>query len=119
MVAGEPLPDPAPLEGVAERPGPRRPGGGEGVDVDLAAFEARPRVVVGVGGIDAADEPRWQAALGLQMGERLERAGGDDTAEVEHHRSYRHTLPFRSGPIMGSVRRRRSTGPTCIVRPWV
>ena len=106
-IAGEPLEHEPPIELVAERAGLGRPGGGEGVDVDLAPFQAGPGIVVGVGRIDAADEPGRQAALGFQVGERLERAGRDDTAEVEHHRSYRHTLPSRSGPLWGRVDRRR------------
>jgi hypothetical protein len=55
------------------------------VDPDRAPLEARPGVVVGVGGVDRTDETGRQAALGLEASERLERAGGDHATEVEEH----------------------------------
>ena len=81
------------VELVSEGAGLGLPRRREVVNADLVPFQARPGVVVGVGGVDGADEVPRKAALRLQAGECLEGARRDDAAEVEHHRLYRHTLP--------------------------
>ena len=50
--------------------------------VDLGAFEPRPGVVVGAGGVDAADEVARQPEPRFIGVERLERRGGEDPAEI-------------------------------------
>jgi hypothetical protein len=59
---------------------------GEGVDVDLAALQAGPRVRVGVGGVDPAQEPVGEPALGLVAGERVERRCRQHATEVPEDR---------------------------------
>ena len=60
----------------------------EPVEGQLAALEARPRVRVGVGRVDRADQPLGQPGTALVRRERVEGRREDDPTEVEQHRSH-------------------------------
>ena len=81
------------VELVSEGAGLGRPGRRECVKPYLVPLQARPGVVIGVGGIDGADEAWRETPLHLQVCEGLEGARRNDATEIEHHRSYRHALP--------------------------
>jgi hypothetical protein len=73
---------------------------GEGVEVDLTTLEGRPGVGVGIGGVEPADEAVGQAGGGLVVAERVEGAGGDDTAEVPEDRLDPGGRPVMRRPVM-------------------
>jgi len=52
---------------------------------ELAALEPGPRVGVGVGRVEGADEVLWQAGLGFVDREAVEGAVEDDATEIEEH----------------------------------
>ena len=74
-----------PRQLAAERAGLGLEQFGEALHVDLATLHLRPGVVVGVDGVDPADEVARQAELCLVAVEGLEGAGQDDPAEVPQH----------------------------------
>ncbi len=100
-LAGEPLEHETTVDLVAERARLCGPPCRKGVDADFVAFQLRPGVVVRIGGVDGADETRGKPLFGLEAGERLERAGRDDAAEIEHHRAYLH--PLLPGPPVSPI----------------
>ena len=62
--------------------------GEQGVELlrrDVVAFEQRPGVVVGIGGVHAADEVDREAVGGFVPVERLERARQNHAAEIPEH----------------------------------
>jgi hypothetical protein len=58
------------------------PGAERGL-VEFAALHARPRVAVGVGGVDALEEAGGDAGRALVGAEAVDRARQDHAAEVE------------------------------------
>ena len=55
------------------------------VERDQIRLESGPGIIVGVDGVDRADEVARQSAFALEAVERLERAGGQDATEVPQH----------------------------------
>src|SRR5690606_26005580 len=60
----------------------------------LAALEASPGIVVGIGSVDAAQEVPGQTMFLLETAERLEGAAGDDSAKIPKNGLDRHYSRF-------------------------
>ena len=71
----------------------------ERVETEVAALEARPRVLVRVGRVHLADESVRKAPLGLEARECLERTRREDATEIPDHRlDCRHRWLLRGTP---------------------
>ncbi len=60
------------------------------LEADVVALDLGPRVGIGIRGVQRANEVGRQIVFALVSGERIERAGEDDTAHVEQHGSNGH-----------------------------
>ena len=69
--------------------------------IDVAAFEAGPRVVVWIGGVHPTDRVERNTVLGLEAVEGFERTTEDHPAEVPQNGSVHSGIRTRHMPIVG------------------